>query len=337
MKKKYVISFFVSISVLATMILFFITWMNPDRIINMPWSIDLITDRNIAYKKFHILKNKTDYTDLIVGSSTSETLLPEVIEKIYNVKSQNGGTGGAKTPFRFAEINYALENNPNLKRVLYFIDMFEFVDTDLDPSQYYQSDIMSEIDPDLRSKLTAPSILSIIPLCFSEPSLKSAFQTYKDYKKFKNGNYKTGLNPDGTTSGSMVMVNRKEPIDPRVVRIAHSYDPLYKNIKTLDPLTIEFFRRTIEKAKVHNVEVIFVINPWHTLFYKHFEADLKKHNDIYNKYVEFIKNLKSDSVKVVDFSYPLSLEKGIHDEGEYWGDGIHFSLKSAEIILKEIY
>lgn len=337
MEKKYVISFFISSISLGLIILGFITWMNPDRTIYTPWGIDLITDRNMTYRKFHLLKDKTDYTDLIVGSSTSETLIPKVIEELQGVKAQQVGTGGAKTPFRLAEINYAIKNNPNLKRIIYFVDLFEFVNTDLDANTFSQKEIMSQIDSDLRKKLTTPSIPSRMEHYFSEPVLKSAFQTLLDYKKSLKDQYKSSINPDGTTSNSMVVVNRKEAIEPRVMRIAHSYEGLYKNINALDALTIEFFHRIIENANAHNVEVVFIITPWHTLFYKHFEADLKRHNDVYAKWVEFMNGLKSNDVKVVDYSYPLSLKKGIPDDAEYWGDGIHFGLESAKIILKEIY
>jgi hypothetical protein len=217
------------------------------------------------------------------------------------------------------------------------VDLFEFADSNLDANSFDQDEIMAAIDSDLREKLTPPKLSVQVQRYFSEPVLKAAFQTFLDYRKFLKDQYKSGVNPDGTTSNSMVVVNRKEPIGSRVMRIAHTYEGFYKNIKTLDPVTVEFFHRIIENTKAHNVDVVFIITPWHTLFYKHFEADLKRHNNIYIKWVNFIKGLQSENVKVVDYSYPLSLQKGISDDAEYWGDGIHFGLKAAKIILNEIY
>lgn len=337
MKKKYVISFFASVFLTVLALLFFISWMNPDRIIHAPWGIDFVSDRNFPYKKFSILKDNTNYTDLVVGSSTSETFTPEIIYNEHNIRAQLASTGEAKTPFRYAQINYALENNPNLKRILYFVDLFEFIDLDLGSTIFYQKEIMDRIDPDIRQKLKRPDIMASLENYFSEPVLKSAFHTFLDYLRFKRGKYKSEFKSDGTTSHSLVIVNRKENIESRVLRTAHAYEGDYKNIKDLDPVTIELFHRIIEKARSKNVEVVFVITPWHTLFYKYFESDLKRHGDVYTKWVEFIKSLRSESVRVVDYSYPLSLEKGISDDPEYWGDGIHFGVKSAEIILNEIY
>lgn len=337
MEKRYVISFVTSSIILIAIIFGFVTWMNPDRITPTPWSIDFVSDRNMSLKKFSLLKDNSSYSELIVGSSTSEVLVPEMLEKLYGVKSYLGGTGGSKTPYKYAQISYALENNPNLKRIIYVVDFFEFTNTEVDTKVYYQAEIMNQVEPELRSLISSPDWISRVQDYFSEPTIKSASKTLSDYKKLKKGTYQSQFRPDGTTARSMVEYDHQEAIEPRVTRIARAYEGIYKNLEDLDPATTEFLKKITEKAKAKNVKIAFILAPWHSLFYKHFEADLHKKGDLYQRWIQTIQDLQSDDVQVVDFSYPKSLEKGIGDEKEFWHDGVHFSHKSAEIILNEIY
>ena len=336
MEKKYVISFLISFLTLALIIFTFVTWANPNRVTPMPWSIEFTADRNMAFKKFSLIKGNTAYTDLIVGSSTSEVFVPQMIEELYGVKSFLGGTGGAKTAYRLAQINYAIKNNPNLKRVIYVVDLFEFQGSGLDTHSYYQPAIMDEVPKVIRAQIPSPDITSRIQDFFSEAAISSSFKTLKDYRKFKKGQYQSQFKNDGTTEKSMVVVDHKEDIEPRVLRIARAYEPTYKNLTQLDPVVIETFKEVARTAESQNIEIYFIITPWHSLFYEHFKDDLKR-NNIYSQWIEFIKGLSHTNIKVIDFSYPYSKEKGIGDKKEFWHDGVHFSHKSAEIILNEIY
>lgn len=337
MEKKYVISFFTAFFSLAAILFGFITWMNPDRITNAPWSIDFVSDRNMAFKKFALLKDNTSYTDLIVGSSTSEVFVPEMLQKNHGIAAYLGGIGGSKTPLKYAQIQSALKDNPHLKRIIYVTDLFEFADTNLETGVYYQNEIMDEIPAHLREQLSAPDWVSRLQDYFSEPAIKNAAKTFSDYKKYKSGKYESLFRADGSTARSMVEFNSKEDIAPRVLRIAKTYEGIYNNIKLLDPTTVVLIEEITKAAKERNVEIVFVIAPWHSLFFKHFESRLSKNNDIYTNWIQFIRGLESPGVRVVDYSYPKSLYKGIGDEKEYWNDGVHFSLKSAEIILNEVY
>ncbi len=337
MEKKYTISFFIASLSLIAALLFLVTWMNPSRITNAPWSIDFISDRNMPLKKFLLIQENKDFTDLIVGSSTSEVFVPQNLKSLYGIESYLGGIGGSKTPLRFAQIKLAVETNPNLKRILYTADLFEFVSTEIETNVYYQENIMREIPTDLRTKIKRPDWVSRVQDFISYSSVESSFKTLKDFKIFKSGKYQSQYLHDGTTSRSMVQFDHKEEILPRVMRIAKSYEGQYKNIDQLDPVIMEFYHEMIKLTERKGVQMVFIITPWHSGFYKHFEADFKKHNDIYNKWVEFIKSLKSPHVQVVDFSYPLSLKKGIGNEKEFWHDGIHFSPKTAEIMLNEVF
>ena len=337
MEKKYVISFFTTFLILILSIVFFVTWMNPDRITNAPWSIDFISDRNMPLKKFLLIQDNQDFTELIVGSSTSEVLVPQKLKELYNIESYLGGIGGSKTPLRFAQIKLALESNPNLKRVLYVADLFEFSDATLDTKVYYQENIMREIPDFLRKNLKKPDWISRAQDFLSYPTLDGSIKTFKDYQKSKKTKYQSQYFSDGTTSRAMVEYDHKEEILPRVVRIAKAYESQYKNMTALNPTIMGFYKEIIQMTQSKNAELVFIIAPWHPAFYRHFETDFKKNNDIYNKWVEFIKSLGSTNVKVVDFSYPKSLDKGISDEKEYWHDGVHFSQKSAEVILNEVY
>ena len=337
MKKNYTLSFFITLLMITGTLFGLVTYTNPFQITNAPWSIDFISDRNMSYKKFLLLKDNTGYTDLIIGSSTSEVLVPEMIQKLYGVKSFLAGTGGSKTPFRLAQIQFAIKNNPNLKKIIYVSDLFEFTNSDLDTKTFYQDEIMDEIPQSLRSKLLKPDLISRVQDYFSEPTLQATFKTLSDYRKFKKGEYQSQFRNDGSTEKSMVVIDSKESIDSRVMRIAKAYESQYRNFQGLDDTSKEFLNEIIKIVLEKNIELNIVIAPWHTKFYEHFKNDLVEKSNTYSAWVSHIKSLEKPSLRVIDFSYPVSQGKGVLDSSEYWHDGVHFSHKSAEIILNEIY
>lgn len=337
MEKKYVITFFSAAIVSFIAVFAFVTWINSWRITDAPWSIDFVSDRNMALKKFLLLKDNTNYTDLIVGSSTGEVFLTESIKKHHGIQVQQGTIGGAKSPFKLAEINYAIKNNPNLKHIIYIVDFFEFANSDLESNVYYQKDIMNEVDQDIRDQLKRPDWISRAQDYFSEAALKSASQTLRDYKKFKAGKHESQFNADGSTVKTMIDHSNNDDLEDLTMRLAFRHRHLYDGMTGPDPITVQIFQRIVEKAKAHNIKVTFVLAPMRAKFYDYFENYLKDKDRLYKEWIATVKSLESDSVRVLDYSYPVYLDKGIPDNKEYWHDGIHFGFKAAEKITDEIY
>ncbi|MBP7652152.1 hypothetical protein KA977_01935 [Candidatus Dependentiae bacterium] len=334
---KFILTFFISFFAGLAAVILFVTWIDPDRNLNYPWKINFISDRNGLYKKFNLLKNQNRFTDIIIGSSTSEVFIPYNISEKFGVSAFSASSAGASVPARYILIKTAIETQPNLKRIIYVADLFEFNNLFIENNLYYQNEMMEYLPDNLKKLIEPPKIYDRIYDYISRLTIKKAFKTFKDYRQYKKGNYKSHYFDDGSTTESMIEIENKktEPLSSRVKRIAMNHKA-YNDIKKLNENTKKFYFEIVNEIKKNNKELIIIIPPWHPEFHDFFKGNFVK-NLIYKKWVEFIKSLENNNVKVIDYSYPVYLNKSINQENYYWNDGIHFSQNTAEIIINEIY
>ncbi len=246
------------------------------------------------------------------------------------------GDGGAPTALRMIYILAAIKYQPQLKRIIYVADLFEFKDPTLEDRVFYQPEMMSFLDKDTVNLNVTPDFILRIHDYISQKTIRNTFKTFSDLRHLKEGTYKSAYFPDGTTSKSMLEYNYKEPLAKRAMRSTRVFTNIYGPMEGLSPQTKTMFEKMKNIANENKVELIIVIPPWHSVFYKFYEKPLVE-KGIYNAWVSYLNSLQSPYVRTVDFSYPLSLKKGILDEEVYWHGGIHFSKTSAKIIFNEIY
>lgn len=281
------------------------------------------------------MQENKNYTELIVGSSTSEVFVPQIIKDLYGASAFLAGDGGANTPVRWLFIKEALETNPNLKRIIYVADLFEFKNVELEGQVYYQPELMKHLQY-YKNWIQAPNPLDRMYDLISQKSIQNTFKTLKDYKKWKSGNYQSQYREDGTTEKSMVEYKSSEPISSRAARLARSYKTIYGDMTELNSESREFYELMLSELSQRNIELVFIITPWHPIFFDAYKDHLEKTN-IYTDWVTYLRGLQKDRVRVLDFSVHEASKKGILDTDEYWHDGVHFSKKSMEIMIKEIY
>lgn len=303
--------------------------------IQAPWSTRFVSDRNSTLVKFLRMSENKTFTDLIVGSSTSEVFLPQTFKDKYNIDAYLAGDGGASTPVRWIFIKEAVNNHPSLKRVIYVADLFEFKDLKLDNNIYFQNQLMKNL-MHYETWYEKPDLLDRIYDFLSRKALQNSFKTFKDYLKHKKGGYLSQYRIDGTTEKSMVEYKSSEPIESRAHRLARSYKSIYGEMTTLNPKTSEFFELIVSELSQKNIELVVIIPPWHEAFYKTFSNHLDK-TQIYTNWVKYLKSLEGPNRRVIDFSYPNYQEQGISQSDEFWHDGVHFSKKTMEVMIDKIY
>lgn len=315
--------------------LYFVTWMDPMKNIQAPWSTRFTSDRNSTLIKFNRMGENKTFTDLIVGSSTSEVFVPQIFKDKYNVDAYLAGDGGASTPVRWIFIKEAVNTHTQLRRVIYVADLFEFKDVKLENSIYFQHQLMKNLI-NYSSWYEKPEGLDRIYDFLSRKALQNSFKTLKDYIKYKKGTYLSQYRIDGTTEKSMVEYKSSEPIESRAFRLARSYQSIYGNMSELNPKTFEFFELMTSELSQRNIELVVIIPPWHEAFYKVFETHLNE-TQVYQKWITYLKSLSGPKRRVIDYSYPAYQQKGISESDEFWHDGVHFSKKAMEVMIDEVY
>ncbi len=334
----FLLHFVLGQAVMGVLLLGFVTWMDPFRNLNMPWRIDFISDRNPGYKRFKLLGSASGVTDLVVGSSTSEVFVPQVLKEKYGVNAFASNTGGASLPLRLLMIRHALATQPGLKRIIYVADLFELSNPVLDSAAYYQPEMMKEMDDDLVAA-SGPEWTQRFSDFFSFLVIDRSIRTFKDFIALRRGVYVSSYHADGSTTQSMIGGRQGDLLERRVMASAAGLRAIYGEMTEPHPHAIRILGRLTELMEAHpGVELHLILAPFHELFYRQFSSHFER-TKIYSKWVEIIQSCRRPNVFVHDFSYPAYLSSGVLLDDRFWQDGVHFTselmLKMAERIYTE--
>lgn len=317
-------------------ILIFVTWVDPLKIFNYPWSSDFISDRNSSFIKLQRLKEHPGFTDLIVGSSTSEMMIPDYAKTKYQKDVFLAGDGGAPTALRMLYIYAALKYQPNLKQIIYVADLFEFHEPTIENQVYYQPEMIQLLPKEILGQNILPTFSSHIYDFLSQKTIRLSLKTLKDIKNQKKGIYQSVYKTDGTTEKSMLDYKSNTPLESRISISINMYRSIYGVMENLDPKTFFMYQRLKELLEQNDIQGVLVIPPWHPTFYQAFQATLEA-KQIYSQWVQFLKSLESPNIRVLDFSKGSPLTSQIPSTEKYWHDGVHFSKYASELIWDQIY
>lgn len=335
--QNFILIFSISFAAFFITVLGFVTWVDPYRNLNAPWAMDFVSDRNIAYKRLLLMRENKSYTDLVVGSSTSEVFRTDALKNLFNREAFIASNGGAGAALRYLIIKDALEKNPRLERIIYIADLFELKDLFLYNEVYFQSEFQKLLEPADYELLETPGPLSRLNDFMSRKIVDRAFRTLSDYKKHKKGQFVSEFSADGTTKNSMVLVKPSEPFPSRVHRTATEHDYLYKDMTDVHSPSLKMIAKTVSLVKNYpKVRMDIVLAPVHPDYFKHFRSKFVDAK-LYQKWTDFIINQAGNNVRVFDYSYPKYLEKNISGDEFFWNDGVHFNENTMEVIIKDIY
>jgi|GEM_PF-6907714 len=333
---KFMMHFGVATATLLLAGVAFVGWVDPFRNLGFQWSIDFISDRNQAYKRFKVIEEAKGITDLVIGSSTSEIFVPRVLMERYGVTAFASNSGGASLPLRLILLRHALATQPSIKRVIYVSDLFEFSKPKLETTVYYQDEMMKWLDPRHWASLK-PEASERFNDFFSFMVLDRAFRTFKDYRASLAGKWSSAYHADGSTTQSMIGGKSGDTLENRVNASAIAMSPFYSEMNSLDPIARELFDEVIQEIKQRpGVELHLVLSPFHELFYRHFESHLLN-TGVYEAWIHFLQSQERESIHVHNFSYPRYQDYGITPTDRFWQDGTH---TTSEVMIKmadEIY
>lgn len=336
---RFLVHFAAAFFLICFFLLGFVTWMDPFRNLNYPWATSFVSDRNIAYKKFKLLEGKDRFSDLIVGSSTSEAFVPRVLKEKFGVAAFTASTGGASLPLRYLLIRQALETQPDLKRIIYIADLFELDKPQLETLVYYQSEMMALMKTDVEKRIMSmakPDWRLRFNDYFSSLVIDRSVRTLKDLGEVKRNTYTSAYHPDGSTTQSMVGGRSGDTLNNRALASALGMKSIYGKMEGLDTSAQFIFEQIVALVERYpNVELHLIIAPFHEVFFKAFQKHFEK-THLYADWVGFLKSFENKRVVLHDFSYPSYFKSGITLEDQFWQDGVHFTSEAMLKMTSEI-
>lgn len=300
------------------------------------------------YKPFHDnfilrkveLMEQNKFETLILGSSTSEAFYTSEVNHYFKTKSFHGSIGGGNTFARYVLFKKALKNFPDLKRVIYVADFYEFNQDEIPNVLAFNNDMNSELEP----RLWIQHQFDYLKYLFSHQVIESAFTVMKR----KNKGYQSPLLPDGSTTTSMIMSTvqteagfnskiapeNKKKLHEEILENNVTYSQnVLANFEELNPEVKFYFKKLIAEAKARNIQVLFLLTPYH----HDFRELLFKNENIVKRYGEwenFFQGLAdSENVQVFNF---LNSVIATDPESGVWRDGIHFNTFAANTFIQKM-
>lgn len=340
LNKTFFKTFFSSILGLVVAYVFFISYVDPQ--MTAPFSLSnkyTSYHDNFLLRKAKLMEGQS-YETLILGSSTSEAFSNQDANDLLKTTTFHGSIGGGNTASRYTLFKKAQKNFKNLRRVIYVADLYEF-------NQPRPVDILSfndELSSELEGKNILPWKIDYLKYLFSHKLLESAFAVVKRERK----KYQTPLLQDGSTTTSMIMskVHTEENFyakinpenKPKLMEEILENNVTYSrsvlaNFKQLDLDVKNLFLSLAKEAKEANIEVVFVLAPYHY----EFRQLLFQSEDIKARYHDWIKFFEElQKVYGVRLYNPLESAIATDPDSGVWRDGIHFNTQAAAFFLNEI-
>ena len=340
MDKMFVKYFFGALLLIAIVYCAFISFVNPQQ--TAPISL---SDKFRPYHDNFILRKvelmeQNKFETLILGSSTSEAFYTSEVDHYFKTKSFHGSIGGGNTFARYVLFKKALKNFPDIKRVIYIADFYEFNQDEIPNVLAFNNDMNSELEP----RFWLHHQFDYLKYLFSHQLIESAFSVMKR----KSKGYQSPLLPDGSTTTSMIMstVQTEEAFNSKIApenkqklheeilenNVTYSQNVL-ANFEELNPDVKFYYKKLIDEARARNVEVLFLLTPYHHDFRKLLFKD-EKIVKRYGEWESFFKGLaESQNVKVFDF---LNSVIATDPESGVWRDGIHFNTFAASTFIQKM-
>jgi hypothetical protein len=295
----------------------------------------------ILKKRQQMKKGNKDFDTIILGSSTSEAFYPVDVDFYLNAKSFSAASGGGQTPIRYSFLQAALEDYPNLSRVIYVVDLFEF-NHNLTPGDFLYNSEMKRLSSSLNLKR---SPMGFARYHFSNQFIESSINVIKRRKS----NVETTIHSDGTTSRSMIL----SPLDPdisvtidlnseqkknlmiQVDENYHTYSTrVLNNFHELNSDVLKIFDMINSLTLSKDIEVIYILAPYQYDF-KMKLMELDDLSILFKDWRTLFENFaaQQENITVVDM-FDDKISK--NPNSSVWRDGIHFSRGAAISILKSI-
>jgi hypothetical protein len=330
-----------------------VLWTDPYRVWNQSWVLKTQTHMNFYLRKFELMPQSHEVESIILGSSTSENFVTQDIEAVFGGKAFHLSVAGSQTLGRMTLIRLAQQKFPNLKRVIYISDFYEFNDNyeDYLPPEVIDNDFLNKQRPKLSLEWKHPSWVRHFWQLFSHVVIEKSF---KQIGKAISGQEKFIYNKKGdVVAWSEVPGQKISPQDcEKLQQVALRQQPenispwLSSKIQEsvieyttgvlkdfqYSQRTLQMYGELQKNLSSKNIELMIVASPWHPRF----EKAVFNQYGLQEPYQSWLNDLKTlgeqshTSVWTPSQAFPIPQLK------PYWRDGVHYSRAVSGTLLSQL-
>lgn len=316
MNKKFVKYFILTSIFLLALIFSFNLSIDPyDKYRFNLFDIEHKLTRNDRNTKLEQLKKLDNVDNLIIGSSRSQTLNPQIVSTYLNGITYNFGVGGGKIEDFLGLVLYLERNKKLPKNILLALD-FNAFNSKLDSHKdFYKSNELNFLK-NYKENFQLSHFLSI-------DTTRSSFKTLKAHLKNEEPSHyfnEYGFIIGPTESKSLSEIKQES---------LKYFKTQYSNGDfILDKTRISYFKRLISLIKRHQMNLKVIITP-----VSNYQMSLIKKNSKLEKEYKLFLNEVSNSNTVINF---MEIKRDRSDDS-YFVDSVHYSEKLGNKILDSIY
>ncbi|WP_078431931.1 hypothetical protein [Metabacillus halosaccharovorans] len=265
---------------------------------------------------------------IFLGSSRTRVGLdPDYYKKITSDSAYNSGLSSSNIYIQLKYLEYALQNNKSLKRVILGID-FEAFNSDINISPYYKED-----------RLNSPRIIKndLIDTLFTKQAFEDSIKVLidnslnKSYfiqdKYLDNGSHNEDILFTISQKSFLLGKNRfyenlKEQID--IKSISSEYQ--------LSKVKLNNLRNIVEFCKKNNIELLIFIQPVHSITLEGYVNVGSGSEDKYEQWKKEVVNI----TPIWDFSGFNRITTTSTDNFNYYIDASHYRKNVGNFILDRL-
>jgi len=260
--------------------------------------------------------NSMDKIDnLIIGSSRSQTLNPEILTQSLGGVSYNFGVGGGKIEDFLGLLLYLEKENKLPKNILLALDFNGFNSNNDLHDNFLNSKELNFLSRDSK-QFAIEHFLSI-------DTIRSSIKTLKAHlKKEKPTHY---FNEFGLIIGPDEMAE-----EIRIQELSKNYfQTQYSDGKyELDSRRINWYKNFLTMVIKYNINLKVIVTPVYDYQYKL----IQKHPKMRKSYNHFIKTMNN----IYSF-YNIMENTNYRNNLKYFVDNVHYKQSLGDMILKDIY
>lgn len=286
---------------------------------------------NTYYKVAQTIVAQPDAQVIILGSSRGENTSPLWVQNLSGLKTLNLSVSGAELKSKMAFLNIALEKT-KVQKVIWLADYFELITKNSD-AKIKNTPALRKYLKGENSELSFSVVLSDLQGLLNHNTTEASifFLNHQEQTTITQG---AGFDIDSQKCDSADFAGKET-----TESLKNEVGILYQNysrgvlVPPQDSQEWDSFKAMVVMLESRGVELVVVIPPYHPDFTARLQAE---YPELYQKHLDWINRLSgvaSSKTKVLNYFAGISSTQGTP---AYWNDGVHFTCKSSNLMLKDV-
>jgi len=272
--------------------------------------------RDDRTEKIERVKKIPYISNLILGSSRSQSMNPQIITNTLGGYSYNFGVGGGGTPEALGLLLYLQHKNKLPKNILLVLDFSSFLTDGYHPS-FLKIKELNFINKKVETSNQIKKFISIDAVRASFKTLKAHIKKTTPYSYFREDGLSVAL--------------KKRVVADKGSKVKYLADKYYKIVydngkASVSGIKIKYLKNIVNLCRKNNIHLYVTLSP-----VLNYQLDL-----IYSSnFSKVLNSFKKTIASLTPFCDAM-IENEYTTNESLFGDSVHFSEKYAEIYMNRI-